>query len=131
VSNSLSILVAEGNPYLRDQWVILLDGYRGLRVVGTTDNGQQVVGLCTQFHPQVVLMDTEMPVTNGFTAGLMIRRQFPDIRLVLLNKGRSQDKQLAREIGAHAMLLKPVTLDRIVEVIYQVCRHDYYAAGGA
>ena len=65
MSSPLSILIAEGNPYLRDQWVILLDGYQGLRVVGTADNGQQVVGLCTQFRPQVVLMDTEIPVTNG------------------------------------------------------------------
>jgi DNA-binding NarL/FixJ family response regulator len=84
VTDLIRILVADENRHQREQWAILLDSYDGLQVVGTADNGKKVIDMCPVLHPDVVLIDAQLPVMDGYTVTSLIRQQFPRIKVIIL-----------------------------------------------
>jgi DNA-binding NarL/FixJ family response regulator len=84
-------------------------------VVGEAADGAQALTQAATHHPDLVLMDLSMPGMDGIQATQALRRQQPEIRVVLWTA--RDDAQLAsaiRRSGAHAGLAKGV---RTVELI--------------
>src|SRR5262245_11432180 len=100
----IRVLIAEDHNHLRAQLAILLDSSEWIMVVGKADNGKKAVDLCGKLQPDVVLMDTNMPFLDGFTATRMIRQQFPAMRVVILGDGSHGDDSRAVQAGASAFL---------------------------
>jgi DNA-binding NarL/FixJ family response regulator len=125
VADIIRILVAEDHDYLREQLAILLDGYEGMQVVGTADNGKKAVDLCASLRPHIVLIDAIMPFMDGFSATRAIRQQFPHIQVVILSSGYNGHSQTAVEAGAKALLYKPVSSEEIAKVIRAVHSGTY------
>jgi DNA-binding NarL/FixJ family response regulator len=125
VANSIRVLIAEDHLYLREQLAILLDGYDGIQVVGTADNGKKAVDLCSSLRPNVVLIDAVMPVMDGFTATRAIRQQFPHIRVIVLTSGINGEHKTAINAGVSALLRKPVSSEQIAEVIRAIHKEQY------
>lgn len=74
-----------------------------------------------QYYPDVVLMDIEMPKVDGISGVSMIKRHFPDIRIVMQTVFEDEDKIFASlRAGAEGYLLKTATADRIVQSIREV-----------
>jgi DNA-binding NarL/FixJ family response regulator len=120
VGEPIRVLIAEDYLDLRVHLVVLLRAYEGIEIVGTAHDGQEALDLCAIVHPDVVLMDAQMPEMDGFTATRAIRQQFPTIRVVMMTSGFIGEDKTAAEAGASAFLLKPVTSERIIEVIRSV-----------
>ena len=118
----IRLLIAEDHEHLREQLAILLDGSEWITVVGEADNGKKAVDLCFKLQPDVVLMEAQMPVIDGFTATELIRQQFPAIRVVILSSGYLGEDARAFQSGASAVLLQPKTSEQIIKTIRHV--HD-------
>jgi DNA-binding NarL/FixJ family response regulator len=126
VADPIRILIAESHEQLREQLTILLDTWEGLRVVGKADNGRRAIELCAQLHPDVVLMNAQMPGTDSFAATRAIRLQWSNIKVVLLTHDTNNiNSRMARENGASAFLLKPLSLEQMVEIIRAVYENSY------
>jgi DNA-binding NarL/FixJ family response regulator len=122
---AIRILIAEDHEHLREQLAILLDGYDDFQVVAAVDNGKKAIDVSARLHPHIVLMDSNMPFMDGFTATGIIRQQFPEIKVIIFADGFvGQDKRVV-ESGANAVLLKPVSSQRIAQVIRQVHENTY------
>jgi two-component system, chemotaxis family, chemotaxis protein CheY len=83
-------------------------------VVEVVTSGLEAIHAYGRHHPDVVLMDYQMPKLNGATACRNIVAKYPDARVILVSG-------LAREIadsGAFAVLLKPVKLDTLYAALY-------------
>jgi DNA-binding NarL/FixJ family response regulator len=110
----LRVLLVDDNPWLREGVRAALER-AGFLVVGEAADGAQAVVLASMYRPDLVLMDLSMPGMDGIRATQALRRQQPQIRVVLWT-GRD-DTQLAsaiRRSGAHAGLSKGVrTVDLI------------------
>jgi DNA-binding NarL/FixJ family response regulator len=110
----LRVLLVDDNPWLREGVRAALER-AGFLVVGEAADGAQAVALASRYRPDLVLMDLSMPGMDGIRATQALRRQQPQIRVVLWT-GRD-DTQLAsaiRRSGAHAGLSKGVrTVDLI------------------
>jgi DNA-binding NarL/FixJ family response regulator len=104
----LRVLLVDDNPWLREGVRAALER-AGFLVVGEAADGAQAVVLASMYRPDLVLMDLSMPGMDGIRATQALRRQQPQIRVVLWT-GRD-DTQLAsaiRRSGAHAGLSKGV-----------------------
>jgi DNA-binding NarL/FixJ family response regulator len=87
-------------------------------VAGIALNGKEAVELVREQRPDVVLMDVRMPQMDGVEATRMIRREFPDIGVVMLTTFDDDEYVFsALEYGARGYLLKDIPTDELVASI--------------
>jgi len=102
----MKILLVDDHPLFLDGLKNLLSG-RGLQVVGTACNGLEALEKARTLHPEVILMDIQMPVCDGLTATRLISAELPEIKIVMLTmSGDDDDLFEAIRSGAYGYLLK-------------------------
>jgi len=108
-SPSLRVLLVDDHPLFLDGLKNLLTG-RGVHVVGMARDGWEALEKARSLHPDVILMDIEMPGCDGLAATRLIKAERPDVKIVMLTMS-SEDEDLFEAIqsGACGYLLK--TLD--------------------
>ncbi len=100
-----------------------------LKVVGTADNGQQALQKVEFLHPDVVLIDLEMPEMDGISAIRIIAQKYPDCKvLVLSGYDNNEYLQNALQAGAKGYLLKNTPGEEIKNAISLVNK-GYYQIG--
>jgi DNA-binding NarL/FixJ family response regulator len=89
-----------------------------VEVVAAVENGNDVVQLCRDHHPDVVVMDYRLPGLDGVQATAVLRRECPDVAVVCLTASASVlELEALKEAGAAACLTKDEELDDIVAAI--------------
>lgn len=119
----IKILVVDDHPVVREGLVAILDAQDDLEVVGEAGDGDQALQRYKDCHPDVVLMDLAMPVTDGAQAIQHIRAFDPRARVVVLTAYDTDERILqAVQAGASGYLLKGAPREEIfraVRVVYQ------------
>ncbi|WP_417595534.1 response regulator [Oceanospirillum sp.] len=73
------------------------------------EDGQQAVEKATAETPDLIVMDINMPVMDGFEAVEVLRPQLPDTTMILLSANiQSSSQARAEELGVH-FIAKPIT----------------------
>ncbi len=86
---------------------LLLELSSGIQIVGEAGNGQEAVRLAAELRPDVVLMDLEMPVMDGYQATRQIKSQNCSTRVIILSVHAGEnERELARLSGADAFIVK-------------------------
>src|SRR4051794_24274602 len=78
------VLIYEDNPQLREGLSLLINGSMGFEVLAAYKNCNNVVDEVAAFKPDVVLMDIDMPGTNGIEGLKAIREQNYDVKVLML-----------------------------------------------
>ncbi|MFN3649712.1 MAG: response regulator [Armatimonadota bacterium] len=81
----------------------------GYHVVGTARNGREAVESASRLHPDLILMDVEMPELDGISATREIMRSHPTAILMLSAYSDHQTIRRALAAGASGNLVKPAT----------------------
>src|SRR5208337_3701299 len=105
--NSIRILAVDDHPLLRQGIAGLVADQPDMTMVGQASNGREAIQQFRALHPDVTLMDIQMPEMNGLDALIAIRNEFPEARVIVLTT-YSGDVQILRALkaGAQAYLLK-------------------------
>jgi two-component system response regulator DesR len=97
---------------------MLLDLRADVEVVAWVENGNDVVALCTEHRPDVVVMDYRLPGLDGVQATRALRASCPDVAVVCLTASANvREMEALKEAGAVACLTKDQELDEIVAAI--------------
>lgn len=108
----IRVLIADDHRTFAEALKTVIDLERGLVVTEIVNNGRTAVDRTTTEHPDVVLMDVEMPEMDGIEAIRRIKEADPDARILVLS-AHEDDTTIARavEAGASGFLskLRPVT----------------------
>lgn len=109
---------------LADDHRMLREGVRGalvdegFDVVGEAADGDEAVRLAVELQPDVVLMDVSMPARDGVAATALIRRDAPDVRVVMLTMHVDKDIiERALRAGAVGYMTKDCSTDELAEAI--------------
>lgn len=104
----LRIVLADNHLLFRKGLARLLDAQPDFEVVGEAQDGAEAVRLSRRMRPELILMDSRLPVCDGPEATRRIKRRMPEVRVVIL--GDPDDEELARAIhhGADGYLLKDI-----------------------
>ncbi len=114
----IRIMLVDDHLMIRDGLKVFLSIYEDLEVVAEAGDGREVLDLCRQAQPDVILMDMVMPNVDGPTATAHIRAAYPDIQVIALTSFAEQNLvQGAIEAGAIGYLLKDVHADKLAEAI--------------
>ena len=80
----IRVLIADDGAQARAGLRALLSTWPEIEVVGEVANGQEAVDFVAKQHPDVVLMDIEMPVMDGLEATRLIKSRWMDISVIVL-----------------------------------------------
>jgi len=81
-------------------------------------NGEEAVKLHKELHPDLILMDIQMPVLNGLDATRMIREGDPKIPIIALTAfAFESDKQAFMQVGGSMYMSKPIDPDELKRLV--------------
>ena len=113
----IRVLLADDSYQLRQSVKAMLQLEQGFTVVGEAENGRQAVALALDLHPDVVLMDINMPELDGIAATAAIQQQYPCSIVIISVQGEQDYLRRAMKAGARDYLLKPFTLEELVTAL--------------
>jgi len=117
----IRILSVDDHPVLRQGIAALVAGQSDMSLVAEASNGREAIQQFRAHHPDVTLMDLQMPEMSGLDALNAIRGEFPEARIIVLTT-YTGDVQVLRAIkaGARAYLLKNSLHKELLETIRAV-----------
>lgn len=82
-SSPIKVLVVDDSPFRRQTLQAVLNDVEDMQVIGTASNGQEAIVKTLSLHPDVITMDVQMPIMNGFEAIDHIMQQAPKPIIVI------------------------------------------------
>jgi DNA-binding NarL/FixJ family response regulator len=121
VPNSIRILAVDDHPMFRQGIASLVGAQSDMCLVAEAANGQEAIQQFRAHHPDVTLMDLQMPGMNGLDAMIAIRGEFADARIIVLTTYNG-DVQVLRALkaGARGYLLKTSLNKELADTIRAV-----------
>jgi DNA-binding NarL/FixJ family response regulator len=120
------VVITDDDRQFVELLTALLSAVPHLRVVGRAANGEEAVTLTETLHPDVVLMDLDMPVVDGFEATARIRELAPDTCVVIISAHEDPARiRAAEEAGAAGFVAKSDVPTELAERVVSICdQHD-------
>jgi two-component system response regulator NreC len=89
--STIRVLLADDHTILREGIRALIEDQGDMEVVGEAEDGQATVKMVAQLLPDVVVMDIAMPLLNGLEATRQIRRDFPQVKVLILTMHENEE----------------------------------------
>ena len=117
----IRILLADDHAITREGTRRILEGEADLEVAGEAADGEEALRLTEELRPDIVVLDISMPGLNGVQVAEVLRRDLPDIRIVILTGYDSE--QYARalvRLGVQGFLSKAASSEELVGALRAV-----------
>ncbi len=118
---AIRVVLADDHRILRMTLAVYLNDTECIEVVGEADDGDQALALVREHHPDVLLLDLNMPGRGGLDVLPEVRASWPDVRVLVLT-GRDEDAYIMRALraGAHGYVLKTTNEEDLVRAVQDV-----------
>ncbi|MBV8812169.1 MAG: response regulator transcription factor, partial [Acidobacteriaceae bacterium] len=119
--NVIRVLAADDHAIVRDGIARLIRTQSDMQLVAEASDGREAVDQFRKHHPDITLMDLQMPDMSGMDAINAIRAEFPDASIIVLTTyaGDAQAKR-ALQAGAQGYLLKGLLRKELLDTIRAV-----------
>lgn len=126
ISDPFTILIADDVQETRRSTRLMMSLIPDVKVVAIAQNGRQAVELAREHHPDIAVMDVNMPQMDGLSAIAEMLRVQPQLACVVVSAEREMETlRRAMALGVRAYLTKPFTSEELVEVIERVVQGIY------
>ena len=106
---TVRLLVVDDHTLVRQGIIKLLEGVDQIEVVGEACNGFEAVSKARELDVDAVLMDLYMPGLDGVAAARLIKRDLPDVQVIMLTVSEEEDDLFeAIQAGARGYIMKSV-----------------------
>jgi two-component system nitrate/nitrite response regulator NarL len=125
--DTIRVAVVDDHPIFRAGVRALVNAQPDMCVVGEADDTPRALSMLSESQPDVLLLDVNMPGTNGLEFLPEALRVAPDTRVLILTAG-IEPAQVARAVssGAHGVLLKHLATDLLPKALRQVMAGEYW-----
>jgi DNA-binding NarL/FixJ family response regulator len=120
-ASGIRILAVDDHPIVRQGIAGLIGVQPDMTLVGEACNGREAIQMFRSHHPDVTLMDLQMPELSGLDALIAIRTEFPEARVIVLTTYEGDVHILrALKAGAQGYLLKNALHSELLRTIRAV-----------
>lgn len=120
---TINVLIADDHPLIREGLSKILSLNEDIKIIGEARDGREAVKMTMKTHPDVVLMDINMPHMNGIEAARVIKSELPQTGIIALTIHDDQeyiDEMI--ESGVSGFLLKDVEPETLVKSVREVSK---------
>jgi DNA-binding NarL/FixJ family response regulator len=123
MNSPIKVLIVDDHRMFREGIRTRLARYSRFKVIGEAAGADEAIKLMQQTEPSIVILDIRMPGPSGIDLARRLRREWPDVRILVLS-GYDFDqyvRALAR-IGIHGYLLKDCPQEDLIEALDEIAR---------
>nr|WP_315364562.1 response regulator transcription factor [Cytobacillus firmus] len=121
------IVIIDDHQLFREGVKRILDFEKSFNVVAEGDDGSEAMGLVEEYDPDVIIMDINMPNTNGVEATRQLINKYPESKVIILSIHDDENYVThALKTGASGYLLKEMDADALVEAVKVVADGGSY-----
>lgn len=122
-----SILIADDHSMIREGLKQLLELEQNFNVIGFADNGRKAIDKINELHPDILLLDVNMPVLGGIETLAEIRKNNINVKVIMLTIHNEREYLIkAVELGCDGYILKESDSDELKNAIYNVYEGKRY-----
>jgi len=123
----LRIAIVEDHLLIRKSMKMLINSFEGMEVVLDADNGQTFLDAVATCPIDVVLLDVQMPVMNGYEACKHVLERHKDVKVLIVSQFTTkQSIHRMMNIGAHGYFTKNSNPEELEAAIRSLHTHGYY-----
>ena len=116
---TIRILIVDDNAVVRDSLRSILTPHADFKIVGEAVEGLDAIDKASELKADVILMDAQMPGTDGVEATRRIKERFPQIKVLLLTVHNSYIEE-AIAAGADGYLMKDCGREELFRAIREI-----------
>lgn len=112
------IIIADDHKMIRKAWELMIAKLPSFKVAGEASNGAEVIQMLDSVKADIVLLDVDMPVMNGFETVELIKEKFPLTKVVVLTMYK--EAQYVRKLlkaGVEGYLTKNSSTEELVNAL--------------
>ncbi|WP_456438569.1 response regulator [Psychroserpens sp.] len=123
----INIVIADDHKIVLEGLSSLIALNNDMSVVGEAINGKEVLTILKAIKVDIVVLDIEMPEMNGVEAAKIIRKDYPEVKVLILTMYNEIGfiRKIA-ETGAHGYILKNRGKEELIEAILTVFEGGQY-----
>jgi DNA-binding NarL/FixJ family response regulator len=108
----------------------LLEHHEIVDVVGRAESGTETIEMAAELHPDLVLIDADMPGMNGLRTSLLLSQTASAPKIVLMSMDATpQFRRACSGCGAFAVIYKPKFLSELARLIAETPAEEWDKAG--
>ena len=130
MSKSIKIILVDDEILFRKGISFLLGRETNINIIFEASNGEELISFLQNNknnHPDIIIMDLKMPGINGVEATKIIRKEFPDLKIIALTSYDSKSFVANMiDVGAVSYLIKNATPQQLITTINEVAEKGFY-----
>ena len=121
----IRVMITDDHLIVREGLRLLLETTDSIEIVGEASDGAECLRRVPELKPHVILMDLQMPRMDGITAIGHLRREHPEIAIVILTTFNEDDLMLrGLQAGARGYLLKDTSRENLLDTIHAAAKGE-------
>ncbi|MFH1939220.1 MAG: response regulator transcription factor [bacterium] len=122
-------MIVDDHTIVRKGIRSLLENNEKIEIVGEAKNGNEAIDKFRQVIPDIVLMDIAMPILNGMEATRQIKKQFPEVKVLILSMYNNEEYIMnCLEFGASGYMNKQTSPEDLILAINTVYKGEYFVS---
>ena len=121
----IRVMITDDHLIVREGLRLILETADDLEVVGEAVDGAECLRLVSELKPDVILMELQMPRMDGITAIEHLRKDHPQIAIVILTTYNEDDLMIrGLQSGARGYLLKDSSRENLLDAIHAAAKGE-------
>jgi len=125
--DNLKIALIDDHLLFRRSMSLLINSFEGMKVVVDAAEGNQCLTKLVTTPVDVLLLDIQMPVMDGYETCKQVKSKFPDVKILIVSQLSSRESiHKMMELGAHGYFTKNSNPDQLELAIRNVHEEGFY-----
>ncbi|WP_082625330.1 response regulator [Cytobacillus dafuensis] len=124
MQKQLKVLICDDSALIRKKLKNILELCK-CKEIEEAENGEEAVQKASSFLPDLIFMDIVMPGKDGIEALEEIKKEQPNIKVVMASSAGTQSHlKKALDKGAYDFIQKPITLEAVTSIIEKIIKGE-------